>query len=99
MSTENYAIDGETLLFFDKQPSALSLYECFAAKLYRRFPDTKRRVQKTQITFSNRYVFLESLRLCLHIIPKGVTKGGTSRSVSGGYTRVAFSVGAGSGCS
>ena len=57
MSTENYAIDGETLLFFDKQPSALSLYECFAAKLYRRFPDTKRRVQKTQITFSNRYVF------------------------------------------
>ncbi len=57
MSSVNQAIDGETLLFFDKQPSALPIYEYFAARLYEQFPDTKRRVQKTQITFCNRCVF------------------------------------------
>ena len=56
-STDNQVIDVETLLFFEKQPSALSIYECFVKRLYEQFPDTKRRVQKTQITFSNRYVF------------------------------------------
>ena len=57
MSTVGPVIDIETLLFFEKQPSALPIYERFAERLYERFPDTKRRVQKTQITFSNRYVF------------------------------------------
>ena len=57
MSTVDPIIDVETLLFFEKQPSALSIYACFAERLYEQFPDTKRRVQKTQITFSNRYVF------------------------------------------
>ena len=57
MSTVGSVIDIETLLFFEKQPSALPIYERFAERLYERFPDTKRRVQKTQITFSNRCVF------------------------------------------
>ena len=57
MSAGDQAIDTETLLFFEKQLAALPIYECFAERLYERFPDTKRRVQKTQITFSNRYVF------------------------------------------
>ena len=57
MSAGDQVIDSETLLFFEKQPAALPIYECFAEWLYERFPDTKRRVQKTQITFSNRYVF------------------------------------------
>ena len=49
MSTVDPIIDVETLLFFEKQPSALSIYACFAERLYEQFPDTKRRVQKTQI--------------------------------------------------
>ncbi len=57
MSPVDPVIDVETLLFFEKQPSALSIYECFAERLYERFPDTKRSVQKTQITFSKRHVF------------------------------------------
>ena len=57
MSTVDQIIDVETLWFFEKKPAALPIYECFAERLYERFPDTERRVQKTQITFSNRYVF------------------------------------------
>lgn len=52
MSAGDQVIDSETLLFFEKQPAALPIYECFAERLYERFPDTKPRVQKTQITFS-----------------------------------------------
>lgn len=44
------------VLFADK-PGALDLYLAFEKVLYARFPQTRARVQKTQITFSNRYVF------------------------------------------
>lgn len=44
-------------LFFDSQPAAFSLYEAFEAKVLERFPPTGIRVQKTQITFSNRRVY------------------------------------------
>lgn len=44
------------VLFADK-PGALDLYLAFEKVLYARFPQTRTRVQKTQITFSNRYVF------------------------------------------
>ena len=47
----------DILLFFGAHVSALPLYEAFEAALYRRFPDTTRKVQKSQITFSNRHVF------------------------------------------
>ena len=44
-------------MFFDPHPAALPLYEAFAGELAERFPDTRMRVQKTQITFSNRRVY------------------------------------------
>lgn len=47
----------DELMFFDKQFAAFSLYEAFAARLFEMFPSASVRVQKTQITFSNRHVF------------------------------------------
>lgn len=47
----------DVLLFFDQKPAALPLYEAFAEKIEARFPDSKVKVQKTQITFSNRHVY------------------------------------------
>ena len=44
-------------MFFDPHPAALQLYEAFAGKMAARFPETRVRVQKTQITFSNRRVY------------------------------------------
>lgn len=49
--------DTDAMLFFDPHPAALPLFEAFAEKLYGLYPATKMRVQKTQITFSNRHVF------------------------------------------
>ena len=49
--------DPDTLLFFGDHPDALELYQAFEDMLYSAFPDARRRVQKTQITFSNRHVF------------------------------------------
>lgn len=45
------------LIFFDQHQTVLPLYEAFAGKLTEQFPDTKMRVQKTQITFSGRHVY------------------------------------------
>ena len=50
-------INQDVLLFFDKHQTAFSLYEVFADKIESRFPDTKMKVQKSQITFSNRHVY------------------------------------------
>ncbi len=49
--------DPDTLMFFDRHPNALKLYQAFEDMLYSAFPNVSKRVQKTQITFSNRYVF------------------------------------------
>ena len=51
------ALDLDTLLFFDGHQSALPLYQAFESILYASFPNVNKRVQKTQITFSNRHVF------------------------------------------
>ncbi len=51
-------MDTDTLLFFDKNPSALLLYEEFETKIFELFPAAKKRVQKTQISFSNRHIFV-----------------------------------------
>ena len=45
------------LLFFNQHQTALPLYEVFASKVLTQFPDSKIKVQKTQITFSNRHVY------------------------------------------
>lgn len=49
--------DMDTLLFFDKNPRALPIYEALEDILYQLFPNAHKRVQKTQITFSNKHVF------------------------------------------
>lgn len=47
----------DTLLFFDRHPGAVPLYLRFEEAVCAVFPKTNKRVQKTQITFSNRHVF------------------------------------------
>ncbi len=47
----------DTLMFFDQHPNALPLYLCFEEAICSVYPDVNKRVQKTQITFSNRHVF------------------------------------------
>ena len=50
-------MDTNTILFFEQQPEALSLYEVFEKAVVNRYPDTKIKVQKTQISFSNKHIF------------------------------------------
>ena len=50
-------LDLDTLMFFGNHQDALKLYQAFEDLLYNAFPNVGKRVQKTQITFSNRYVF------------------------------------------
>ena len=47
----------DTILFFDPHPDVLPLFQAFEAVLFETFPEVKRRVQKTQITYYNRHVF------------------------------------------
>lgn len=47
----------DILLFFDKKPEALPLYEAFAQKVSEEIGPVTVRVQKTQISFSNRHNF------------------------------------------
>lgn len=49
--------DEDTLLLFNAQPSALPLLEALEEEIFTRFPETNRRVQKTQISYFHRYVF------------------------------------------
>ena len=48
----------DVLQFFDRNLAAWPLYQAFERELFARLPDTKRKVQKTQIAFSNRYLFV-----------------------------------------
>lgn len=50
-------ISQDEWMFFDRQPAAFPIYEAFAKKLLEMFPSSSVRVQKTQITFSNRHVY------------------------------------------
>lgn len=52
-----YKVKSDELMFFDGHMAAIPLYEAFAGTLFERFPATSMRVQKTQITFSNRHVY------------------------------------------
>lgn len=49
--------DSDTLLFFDMQPAALPLFLTLEEKLFTRFPEAQKRVQKTQISYFHRQVF------------------------------------------
>ena len=49
--------DADTLLFFSGHQDALPIYEYFESRIFSLFPEARKRVQKTQITFYNRHVF------------------------------------------
>lgn len=50
--------DSETARFFDGRESAWPLYEALEKRLVDLFPAVRRKVQKTQISFSNRRIFV-----------------------------------------
>ena len=50
-------LDADALMFFDQHMDILPLYQAFEEILFDSFPVVNKRVQKTQITFSNRHVF------------------------------------------
>ena len=50
-------LDWDTLLFFDVHRPALALFAALEEKIMERFPEVKKRVQKTQITYYQRHVF------------------------------------------
>ena len=50
-------LDEDTLLFFDAHPGALELFAALEEAIFARFPETRKRVQKTQITYYHRHVF------------------------------------------
>ena len=52
-----WELDADTLMFFDRHLDVLPLYRAFEKLLFDSFPVVNQRVQKTQITFSNRHVF------------------------------------------
>ena len=52
-----HQIAQDELMFFNKHPTAYSLYELFVERLLEMFPSTSIRVHKSQITFSNRHIY------------------------------------------
>ena len=50
-------MDADTLLFFSNHESALPIYEAFEQTVLERLPDTRIKVQKTQISFYNKHQF------------------------------------------
>ena len=47
----------DTLFFFDRHQAVYSLYECFQEKLLARFPESRIKVQKSQISYYNRHLY------------------------------------------
>ena len=47
----------DTLIFFEKIPGTFSLYEAIRESICSKFDNVKVKVQKSQISFSNRYNF------------------------------------------
>ena len=47
----------DVLSFFEGHPAELALYEALFARMEERFPDARVKVQKSQISFYNRYLF------------------------------------------
>ena len=50
-------MDDKLLRFFDQMPEALPLYQKFEREVLSRVEDVRIKVQKTQVTYSNRHVF------------------------------------------
>ena len=47
----------DTLLFFDQHQVVYPLYEYFQEKLFVRFPESRIKVQKSQISYYNRHLY------------------------------------------
>ena len=47
----------DILFFFDRHQAVYPLYECFQEKLFARFPESRVKVQKSQISYYNRHVY------------------------------------------
>ena len=47
----------DTLLFFDQHKTIYPLYEQFQKKLFARFPESRIKVQKSQISYYNRHLY------------------------------------------
>ena len=47
----------DVLVFFDRMPAALPLYEALEERIQSEIPDVTIKVQKTQITFANKHNF------------------------------------------
>ena len=54
---ESYMINSDVLFFFDGKPAAIPLYELFAKQVFTEIDNVTVKVQKTQISFSNKYNF------------------------------------------
>lgn len=52
-----YAVSSDELFFFREKPAALPLYEAFVQRLLAQIDEVTIKVQKTQISFSNRHNF------------------------------------------
>ena len=47
----------DILFFFDRHQAVYPLYECFQEKLLARFPESRIKVQKSQISYYNRHLY------------------------------------------
>lgn len=47
----------DTLFFFDRHQAVYPLYECFQEKLLARLPESRIKVQKSQISYCNRHLY------------------------------------------
>ena len=54
---DRYMISADELFFFNEHPAALPLYEAFMERLLAEIDNVTVKVQKTQISFSNKYNF------------------------------------------
>ena len=54
---DRYIISDDELMFFNEHPAALPLYETFIGRLLAEIDNVTIKVQKTQISFSNKYNF------------------------------------------
>ncbi len=57
MDDTSSRLQEDTLLFFSGRLEVYPLYEALLSQLLRRYPQTRIKVQKTQISFSDRYMF------------------------------------------
>ncbi len=56
-ATEMDDLTGDVAAFFDQHEAVYPLYELFCGKLLVEFPDTRVKVQKSQISYYNRHLY------------------------------------------